>query len=313
MTSKSRTTDTALGVGFAVLIAVGLYVFIRRADPAQVRAALSRLDARLVLELLALNCASVFLGGWRLAVLVDAVFPGISAASMARINLLSLASGYTAVGKLTAPMKAALLKRLHGVPLSSSTPAIIAEQAFDLVALGATAVLASLLSRPLLDQIVRYLRVDVGRIGAVLVAATLAAGAAVAVALLLRNRVAFLRRATSAAAAVGRDRRCVWKSVALTTALHGLNLAAVAVTLHGLGLCLGFGLVLWLTCIPILAGMVSPIPGGLGVRELLFAGIYAISCGASAAAVLAPLVMRAAFFAALPVCYGLLRLTGLHR
>ncbi len=73
------------------------------------------------------------------------------------------------------------------------------------------------------------------------------------------------------------------------------------------------GLVLGLVSLPVLVGMLSPVPGGAGVREALMVAV-AQGHGASGAAVLlAAVAYRAALFVAVPILYIAVRLWLLAR
>jgi uncharacterized protein (TIRG00374 family) len=67
-------------------------------------------------------------------------------------------------------------------------------------------------------------------------------------------------------------------------------------------------LVLGLISLPVLAGMLSPVPGGAGVREALMV-VVANRAGVDTAGVLVAAVSyRVALFAAIPVLYAGVRL-----
>jgi uncharacterized membrane protein YbhN (UPF0104 family) len=67
-------------------------------------------------------------------------------------------------------------------------------------------------------------------------------------------------------------------------------------------------LTLGLVSLPILIGMVSPVPGGAGVREALMVAMAHVYDADSTAVLLAALVYRVALFAAIPVLYAGVRL-----
>ena len=69
-----------------------------------------------------------------------------------------------------------------------------------------------------------------------------------------------------------------------------------------------FSLVLGLTTLPILVGMLSPVPGGAGVREALMIAVASVHGANEANVLLAGITYRIALFAAIPVLYGIIRL-----
>ncbi|CAN5486512.1 hypothetical protein BH23CHL4_BH23CHL4_05150 [soil metagenome] len=67
-------------------------------------------------------------------------------------------------------------------------------------------------------------------------------------------------------------------------------------------------LVLGLVSLPILVGMLSPVPGGAGIREALMIAIAGVHGAGEASVLLAGITYRIALFATLPVLYGVIRL-----
>jgi len=63
-------------------------------------------------------------------------------------------------------------------------------------------------------------------------------------------------------------------------------------------------LILGLVTIPVLVGMLSPVPGGAGIREALMIGVAHVEGADSAVVLLAALIYRIALFAAIPIVYA---------
>lgn len=66
-------------------------------------------------------------------------------------------------------------------------------------------------------------------------------------------------------------------------------------------------LVLGLTTLPILVGMISPVPGGAGVREALMIAVASVHGANEANVLLAGVTYRIALFAAIPILYAVIR------
>jgi len=66
-------------------------------------------------------------------------------------------------------------------------------------------------------------------------------------------------------------------------------------------------LILGLTTLPILIGMLSPVPGGAGVREALMIAVASVHGASEANVLLAGVTYRIALFAAIPALYGIIR------
>ena len=131
-------------------MASGLYLMVAHYGFDRFQQALGQVRWQLALALITLNVLAIFLVGWRLGILIEALSPGLGRTSISKINIVALASGYANIGKLNAPIKAILLKKLHDVPFSATMPVLVAEQALDLFALTFITVFALLLGGPLL-------------------------------------------------------------------------------------------------------------------------------------------------------------------
>lgn len=66
-------------------------------------------------------------------------------------------------------------------------------------------------------------------------------------------------------------------------------------------------LVLGLTTLPLLVGMISPVPGGAGVREALMIAVASVHGANEAHVLLAGVTYRIALFAAIPILYAIIR------
>lgn len=66
-------------------------------------------------------------------------------------------------------------------------------------------------------------------------------------------------------------------------------------------------LVLGLTTLPLLVGMLSPVPGGAGVREALMIAVASVHGASEANVLLAGVTYRIALFAAIPILYAIIR------
>ena len=95
----------------------------------------------------------------------------------------------------------------------------------------------------------------------------------------------------------------------LTILFWGLQGVVMAVLLQGItGEWPSASLVLGLISLPMLIGMLSPVPGGAGVREAVMIAVASTYGADQAAVLLAGVTYRIALFAALPLLYGVIRL-----
>lgn len=96
--------------------------------------------------------------------------------------------------------------------------------------------------------------------------------------------------------------------VSVTVLYWILQIAVLWLLLDAVGVDPGFRLTLGLVSLPILIGMVSPVPGGAGVREALMVAMAHVYDVNSTDVLLAALVYRVALFAAIPILYAGVRL-----
>jgi uncharacterized membrane protein YbhN (UPF0104 family) len=72
-------------------------------------------------------------------------------------------------------------------------------------------------------------------------------------------------------------------------------------------------LALGLVSLPVLVGMLSPVPGGAGIREALMLAVARVHHADAGAVLLAAITYRIALFAAIPVLYLVVRFWLSHR
>jgi len=225
----------------------------------------------------------------------------------AEVFLTSVIVNYAAPIGLAVPARAALSKRDLGLTGSGSGAVVLWEALLDLTVLAGFGGLWLVLggveaARVLADRGGQWLLpvAVAGAIGAVGIAVAAAASRR------LRER---LRRFSGDALRLP-AREPGWAALAggLTLLFWAIQLAVFGVLLAGVGVrpsaSLLFGLLGW----PMFFGMVSPLPGGAGLREALMVAVAGL-VGADGGAVLtAALLYRMALFAALPAVFLLARL-----
>lgn len=97
-------------------------------------------------------------------------------------------------------------------------------------------------------------------------------------------------------------------SLAVSVVYWAVQGGVLALLMHAMHVDISFEFILGLTSLPILVGMLSPIPGGAVIREALMY-VVALLAGAPAGDVIAAAVIyRIALFGAIPILYALTRL-----
>jgi len=97
-------------------------------------------------------------------------------------------------------------------------------------------------------------------------------------------------------------------AVALTGGFWGIQLAIMAALLQLFGVAVSPSLLLGIMGVPVLVGMLSPVPGGAGVREALMAAAARLGGAAAGPVVLAAVAYRLALFLVTPLVWGAVRL-----
>lgn len=87
--------------------------------------------------------------------------------------------------------------------------------------------------------------------------------------------------------------------------VQGLVLAMLVYAMH---VDISFEFILGLTSLPILIGMLSPIPGGAVIREALMYVVARLAGAPTGEVIAAAVIYRIALFAAIPILYALTRL-----
>ena len=272
-------------------------VAIRNADPWQLGA------------ILAAYSGSIFVLGMRWHVLVRMVEGSPAWTASSEVFLTSVIVNYAAPIGLAVPTRAALSVRDLGLtPLQSG--AVVAWEAgldFAALALVSAAWIAGSGAAAL-----QPMPVDPRAVAA---AATACAGAVAATMLIVRAsahgpRLAGAIRRTLAFP--GQNPLLAAIAVVLTGAFWGTQIGVMALLLEVVGVSPAPSLLLGLMGLPILIGMLSPVPGGAGVREGLMAAAARLEGEPVGPVVLAAVAYRLALFVVTPIVWGAVRFTRSH-
>jgi uncharacterized membrane protein YbhN (UPF0104 family) len=307
-TARSRASLARFAgpVVFALSLIVAGVVLWRQGSLADVGDAIRGADPAAIAAGLALYVAGLALLCLRWHVLVLMAKGASDLAKATEVFLISVALNYVAPLKLAIPMRAALTKRALNLDATETGAVVLWEGTADVAVLAAGTLVWLLTTHGALDDVLGA----VG--GAVPVFAALTAVLALSTGfgwLLLRRRP--LLRARIAGGILRALRyprtRPVPAAVALgLTVLYWTVQAGVLwILLDALGAETGPGLVLGLVTLPILFGMLSPGPGGAGVREALMVAVAGAYGADAALALVAAVAYRVALFAAIPILYVL--------
>jgi uncharacterized membrane protein YbhN (UPF0104 family) len=223
--------------------------------------------------------------------------------------LTSVVINYAAPVGLAVPSRAALTKRALGLDAHATGTIALWEIGADVIVLGLGTVLWMLMAEGSMTAVSGELESSASRylivIGAAIVVGFLGA------VLLLRTP----RRRRQFAGLVSRiilapKERPLEAAAALAVTLVYWIVQGVVLGLlvHAMHVDTSFEFILGLTSLPILVGMLSPIPGGAVVREALMYVVARLADVPGGEVVAAAVIYRMALFGAIPILYALTRL-----
>jgi uncharacterized protein (TIRG00374 family) len=258
--------------------------------------------------LVLVGIALPFTHAWRWCLLLRRIGEPMRLAASARMTALSSLLNYAAPGFLGAPAKAIFARNETGVPVSRSLPTLIAEQTLDALLLLIGGALAVLVAGPVLIAAL----LDLVSLEGSLLAIVIVAGALAAIAMIwfLSRRLipSFIGSVESSLRTLMRGRTDLGLISVLTLSRWLLDMLAVGIASIAVGLRLSVVEILLIANLSLLAGLVAPVPGGLGVREAVMVAIGGVF-GISVPAILALSVLhRAGLGIGLPIVFSVARL-----
>lgn len=304
-----RLTSIPTPVIFGFSLAMALFLLWQQDALSSIRPAIRNADPWTIAAGLLLYLAGLALLCVRWNVLVTMVSGATRHLRASEAFITSVAVNYAAPLSLALPSRAYLTKRALGLGTADTASITFWEVAADLAVLGAGTLVWILVGGW------RGQGVDVdGRIfglGAVLVLGGLLA-VFIAVKRAVRLRAIVLKMRTHFTEALkhpGRRPRQTIVALLVTVVYWVVQGGVIYLLLKALdGSNPSLSLVLGLTTLPILVGMLSPVPGGAGVREALMIAVASVHGANEANVLLAGVTYRIALFAAIPILYGIIRL-----
>ncbi|MGN6031403.1 MAG: lysylphosphatidylglycerol synthase transmembrane domain-containing protein [Thermomicrobiales bacterium] len=223
--------------------------------------------------------------------------------------LTSVVINYAAPVGLAVPSRAALTKRALGLDASATGTIAIWEIGLDVIVLGLGTVLWLILAPGSFEAVGDELGNSAGRYAVAGIAIIVLVLGALVFALRKQTwRDRIVRMATRIALAPKERPGVAALGFGVTAFYWILQGVVLALLLHALSVETSFTLVLGITSLPILIGMLSPIPGGAVVREALMYVVARLAGVSGAEVVAAALLYRFALFGAIPILYGITRL-----
>ncbi|MBA3416109.1 MAG: flippase-like domain-containing protein [Chloroflexia bacterium] len=288
---------------FAVSVLVGFALLARQGSLADVGSAAGRLHPAVVAAALALYAGGLLLLSLRWHALVRMAGGTVPAPVAAEVFLTSVVVNYAAPIGLAVPTRAALSKRDLGLTATGSGAVVLWEALLDLGILAAIGATWLVLGG---GEAVAAIATE-GRGWAIAAVVLVAVVATAGIGLLVfsrRVRERAQRFGGEALALPGRRPGAALTALALTLVFWALQAAILRLLLEAFGVIapappLVLGLLGW----PTFIGMISPVPGGAGVREALMVAVAGVARVDGAAVLLAALAYRVTLFLTLPFVF----------
>lgn len=304
-----RLTAIPTPVIFIGSVVLAVLILWWQGSLGDVAAAAREADRRLLPAAALLYLGSLWLLAGRWHLLVKMIHGSSNFLRAAEAFLTSVVVNYAAPVGVAVPTRAALTKRALGLTTSETGRVALWEVGLDLMVLTALSLLWAVISGgkalEALDQAPSLLLILVvflaGFIGlVVLLGLVRRLKPALWARLRIEGRL-FIRMP------VERPRETA--GIVLVSILYwGMQVAVLWLLLKAVGVDASASLTLGLVSLPILIGMISPLPGGAGVREGLMIAMARVYNADAVAVLLAALVYRIALFAAIPILYAFVRL-----
>ena len=234
---------------------------------------------------------------WRWYYLLVPIKQNLSKANILRININALAANHSMPGKLGVPVKAALLKKFEKIDVSRSLPSIFGEIFVEHSSEFVLAFFCVLIGGHL-TKVIRVLGKLVQSQG--FIVNFYFAGAVFVLIIVLYflfrkklKSMQFVTKISEAIASMKNRLDCLFYSYLITTINIVISYIGVWLVLAALGHPeVGLTFIIFAGSITNFVSLISPMPSGLGVREITFYGLYDLYFGLGGIAFLAILIIR---------------------
>jgi glycosyltransferase 2 family protein len=258
-----------------------------------------------VVAILLVYAASILLLGIRWHTLVRMAGGAPHWSSSAEVFLTSVIVNYAAPIGLAVPTRAALTVRDLQLSRGQSGAVVGWEAALDVMALTIVSAAWLLLGG---SDLVRTMSVDSRALAILVVIVALGAVATRAVSQSAAIRSRFAPFAGRMLSSPVEHPMLALLALVLTGGFWAIQMGIMAALLQLFGVAVSLSLLFGIMGVPVLVGMLSPVPGGAGVREALMAAAARLAGISAGPVVLAAVAYRLALFLMTPLVWGVVRL-----
>ena len=249
--------------------------------------------------------ASPLVHALRWKFVMESLDVSLSLGEASDITVSSALLNYASPGFVGASAKAVLANQTRAVPYSSSALSIGFEHTLDLTLMAVTATIAILVIGPSAFRSAASPLEGLASVAVVVIALAI-----IVIGLTAAWKFGAVRQVRRLFGSVRRlGRRVNHLAVGGLTLLYWLiQVSVVGLMFWALGIDFAVFDVLAIATVPGLAGMLAPLPGGVGVREAVTVALTTVTGATTATLVTLAIVQRILLIAALPLSLGLVRL-----
>lgn len=285
-------------------VALGLLILLVTGEAGLMLSAIATANWWFVVPLLMVGIALPVVHARRWQIMLRSLDHDLTMDAAVDLTISSTMINYAAPGYLWSPAKGLLARQMYGIGLGRSVPTLAVEQLLDAIALllGTLAGLilaGSTISRSMFDH------AHTPSTAALLVMLVIAVtGLCVGLYAMRRLGPRFSSTVAEASRLLARDRSLRLPVIGFTVARWVLDTLAIWLAAKAVGVSLGLAGLVLISNLPLLIGLISPMPGGIGFREGAMAGVAGVLALPVGAILAAAILHRAVLLISLPLVLG---------
>ena len=303
---STRRFGNKVNIVFTALIIIGLILIIiknkERLD--EYKETLVNINYWQVLVVFGIAVSTNVFRSWRWYYLLVPIKFNLSFITVLRVNINGIAANLSTPGKAGIPVKAYLLKKIENIDYSRSLPSLLGELVFEYSG-QILFMIGSILVGGHFSKLYLTTKTLVQNQSLLNNTLLVIAGGSVLIftAYLLRKKINlsdFTNKFKGAVQETGKRWDCWLYSGSITLFNLIIEFAGFWLLLVSLGHSeIGFTFIIFSSAITNVVGLLSPLPGGIGAREITIYGLYDFYLGLGGIAFLAMLIMRIITYLAL--------------
>ncbi len=311
-TTRHRSVGARRFMSFVVWgsVVLGVVVLYLTGEARRMLDALSGANWWLVAPLLCVAMGLPVVHARRWQVMLRSLGHDLPLTSALDLTISSTMINYAAPGYLWSPAKGLMARQMYGIGLGRSVPTLAIEQVLDALALVIGTVVGLVLAGSVISKSI-FDHIRTPSTAAILTTVVLVVLVGLAGLYLVRRfGLRFVSTVIEAGRLLARDRSLRVPVIGFTAARWVLDTAAIWLAAKAVGVSLGVAALILISNLPLLIGLISPMPGGIGFREGAMAGVAGVLVLPVGAILAAAILHRAVLLLALPIVLASTRFGG---